>query len=37
MPGWFDLFDWPIGPDAKDDRARVLQGVEAVKTQIAKL
>ena len=37
MPGWFDLFDWPIGPDAKDDRARVLQGVEAVRTQIAKL
>ena len=37
MPGWFDLFDWPIGPDAKDDRARVLEGVEAVRKQIAKL
>ncbi|KAL3781253.1 hypothetical protein ACHAW5_003420 [Stephanodiscus triporus] len=20
MPGWFDLYDWPIGLDAKDDR-----------------
>lgn len=20
MPGWFDLYDWPIGVRAKDDR-----------------
>lgn len=20
MPGWFDLYDWPIGVSARDDR-----------------
>ena len=24
MPGWFDVFDWPIGIDARDARMRWL-------------
>ena len=37
MPGWFDLFDWPVGTDARDDRDMVLKGVAAVAAAVAKL
>ena len=32
MPGWFDLYNWPIGVGSKDDR----QGIMAALTQIEK-
>jgi len=37
MPGWFDIYDWPIDTDAKDDRKQVLEGVETVRAAIKKL
>lgn len=37
MPGWFDLYDWPIGVGVKDDREGKLKGVEQIEECIAKL
>jgi lysophospholipase II len=37
MPGWFDLFDWPIGISAKDDREGILRSVQQIRQQVAKL
>ena len=28
MPGWFDLYDWPIGVNARDDRQGKIAAVE---------
>ena len=33
MPGWFDLYDWPIGVSAKDDK----EGKVAAAQQIGKI
>jgi len=35
MPGWFDLYDWPIKLDAPDDREGVERGVATVRAAIA--
>ena len=37
MPGWFDLSDWPIGPDATDDVPGLLWAVSATHAAIAEL
>lgn len=37
MPGWFDLFDWPIAVGAKDDREQKLKGIREMKTIMQKL
>lgn len=37
MPGWFDVYDWPIGVDAKDDPkglALSVKRVEKIATQL---
>jgi len=30
MPGWFDVYDWPIGVDAKDDPKGLAMSVKRV-------
>ena len=30
MPGWFDLYDWPIGVNARDDRQGKITAVEQI-------
>jgi lysophospholipase-2 len=35
MPGWFDLYDWPIGVDARDDRNGILSSVSQIEEQVA--
>jgi predicted esterase len=37
MPGWFDLYDWPIGVGSKDDKEGLLKGVEQVEKEVEKL
>ena len=37
MPGWFDLYDWPIGVGSKDDKSGLLAGVDAIEAEVAKL
>jgi lysophospholipase-2 len=37
MPGWFDLFDWPIGVGSKDDPVGLMKGVEQIEAEVAKL
>lgn len=37
MPGWFDLFDWPIGIGSKDDREQKLKCVKEIKALVQKL
>ena len=37
MPGWFDLYDWPIGISAKDDREGKLAAVEQIEETIERL
>ena len=37
MPGWFDLYDWPIGVTAKDDRDGLLTAVAQIETEVQKL
>lgn len=37
MPGWFDLFDWPIGIGAKDDRAGKIAAVQQIETAVEEL
>lgn len=37
MPGWFDLYDWPIGVDAKDDRDGKLAAVKQIEDIVEKL
>lgn len=35
MPGWFDLYDWPIDVGAGDDREGKLAAVEQINAEIA--
>ena len=35
MPGWFDLYDWPIGVNAKDDRAGLLAASKQIADEVA--
>ena len=37
MPGWFDLYDWPIDVTAPDDPAGTMRAVETIRGAIAKL
>eukprot|EP00980_Cylindrotheca_fusiformis_P012676 scaffold3103_cov136-Cylindrotheca_fusiformis.AAC.14 len=37
MPGWFDLYDWPIGVGSKDDRDGLLGGVKTIEDHVEKL
>eukprot|EP00548_Thalassiothrix_antarctica_P006631 CAMPEP_0194131382 /NCGR_PEP_ID=MMETSP0152-20130528/2171_1 /TAXON_ID=1049557 /ORGANISM="Thalassiothrix antarctica, Strain L6-D1" /LENGTH=230 /DNA_ID=CAMNT_0038826151 /DNA_START=106 /DNA_END=798 /DNA_ORIENTATION=+ len=37
MPGWFDLFDWPIAVGSKDDKEGLLDGVKLIEDHVSKL
>ncbi|CAB9521554.1 protein thioesterase 1 [Seminavis robusta] len=37
MPGWFDLFDWPIGVGSKDDREGLDKAVAQIESEVKKL
>ena len=37
MPGWFDLFDWPIGVGVQDDRTGKLKAVQQIEKEVDKL
>lgn len=37
MPGWFDLYDWPIGISAKDDRDGKIAAAQQIETAVEKL
>lgn len=37
MPGWFDLFDWPIGVGAKDDREGKMAAAQQIEQTVEKL
>jgi predicted esterase len=37
MPGWFDLYDWPIGISAKDDHEGLMRSVEQIRQQVQTL
>jgi len=37
MPGWFDLYDWPIGISAKDDAKGQLDSVKQINECIAQV
>jgi lysophospholipase-2 len=37
MPGWFDLYDWPIGVGAKDDPEGMRAAVAQVHAQVERL
>lgn len=35
MPGWFDLYDWPIGVGAKDDKEGKVAAAQQIGTNIS--
>ena len=37
MPGWFDLYDWPVEVGATDDKLQKMQGVRLIEQEVAKL
>lgn len=37
MPGWFDIFDWPIGISARDDKDGILSSVKQIEAEVEKL
>lgn len=37
MPGWFDLYDWPIGVGVKDDNDGLAKAVEVVEGCVTEL
>jgi len=37
MPGWFDVFDWPIGIDARDDAKGLAMSVKRVEEIVTEL
>ena len=37
MPGWFDLYDWPIAVGSKDDRDGKLAAVAQIEQEVVKL
>ncbi len=37
MPGWFDLFDWPIGVGVKDDHEGLKKAVDVVENHVSDL
>lgn len=37
MPGWFDLYDWPIGVGSKDDPTGLARSVASIEEEVQKL
>lgn len=37
MPGWFDLYDWPIAVGSKDDKEGLLKAVAQIEDEVSKL
>jgi lysophospholipase-2 len=37
MPGWFDIYDWPIGVGSKDDPEGLRKGVQQIEAEVKKL
>jgi len=37
MPGWFDLYDWPIAVGSKDDKEGLLRSIQQIEDEIEKL
>lgn len=37
MPGWFDLYDWPIEVGSQDDKEGLLRSVKQIQKEVAKL
>ena len=37
MPGWFDLYDWPIGVGSKDDRVGLMRSMQQIETEVDRL
>lgn len=37
MPGWFDLYDWPIAVGSKDDKEGMLKAVDQIENVVMKL
>mmetsp|Transcript_20337 Transcript_20337/g.47764 ORF Transcript_20337/g.47764 Transcript_20337/m.47764 type:complete len:360 (-) Transcript_20337:2258-3337(-) len=37
MPAWFDIFDWPLGVDAKDDPKGLAMSVKRIEKIVAEL
>lgn len=37
MPGWFDLYDWPIAVGSKDDKKGLMSAVQVVEDHVEKL
>jgi len=37
MPGWFDLYDWPIGVGSRDDADGILKAVRQIENEVEKL
>lgn len=37
MPGWFDIYDWPIAVGSQDDREGLLAAVAQIDKEVAKL
>ena len=37
MPGWFDLYDWPIGVGSEDDKEGILASVSQIEKEVEKL
>jgi lysophospholipase-2 len=37
MPGWFDLFDWPIAVGSQDDKDGLLRGIKHIEEEVKKL
>ena len=34
MPGWFDLYDWPIGVGSKDDRPGLMRSIQQIQMEV---
>jgi lysophospholipase-2 len=37
MPGWFDLYNWPIGIGSKDDRPGLMRSIKQIQNEVTKL
>lgn len=37
IPGWFDIYDWPIGPGAKDDKDGLNSSLSKIEAEVQKL
>ena len=37
MPGWFDLYDWPIAVGSQDDKEGLMAGIKTIENEVSKL